>query len=207
MNFEPSGSYPPHLASRPGREGPLPDPLGRADARASAARSSAPCRSRAMRNVIGSHGGSYALYRALAVSSGALDPIRAARPHQHPSGRRPSARSRNGRSPEKIVSLDPWGHLVAEDFSAGDRRRPRHPPDHRHHQGAPRPDRDARRARGRPAQGRRQRRARQRQPVGDQGRDRSGLVSARHRASASAPPRPRCAARCSSRPAACSRSW
>src|SRR6476646_10561375 len=28
------------------------------------------------RNVIGSHGGSYAIYRALAVSSGALDPIR-----------------------------------------------------------------------------------------------------------------------------------
>lgn len=28
------------------------------------------------RNAIGSHGGSYALYRALAVSSGALDPIR-----------------------------------------------------------------------------------------------------------------------------------
>ena len=27
------------------------------------------------RNVIGSHGGSYALYRALAVSSGALDPF------------------------------------------------------------------------------------------------------------------------------------
>ena len=27
-----------------------------------------------LRNVIGSHGGSYALYRALAVSSGALDP-------------------------------------------------------------------------------------------------------------------------------------
>src|SRR5262252_899989 len=28
------------------------------------------------RNVIGSHGGSYTLYRALAVSAGALDPIR-----------------------------------------------------------------------------------------------------------------------------------
>ena len=28
------------------------------------------------RNVIGTHGGSYALYRALAVSSGTLDPIR-----------------------------------------------------------------------------------------------------------------------------------
>jgi hypothetical protein len=28
------------------------------------------------RNVIGTHGGSYALYRALAVTAGALDPIR-----------------------------------------------------------------------------------------------------------------------------------
>jgi hypothetical protein len=28
------------------------------------------------RNVIGSHGGAYTLYRALAVSSGTLDPIR-----------------------------------------------------------------------------------------------------------------------------------
>ena len=28
------------------------------------------------RNVIGTHGGSYSIYRALAVSSGALDPIR-----------------------------------------------------------------------------------------------------------------------------------
>ena len=28
------------------------------------------------RNVIGTHGGSYSVYRALAVSSGALDPIR-----------------------------------------------------------------------------------------------------------------------------------
>ena len=34
------------------------------------------------RNVIGSHGGSYAVYRALAVSAGALDPIR--RPEAKP---------------------------------------------------------------------------------------------------------------------------
>ena len=39
------------------------------------------------RNVIGSHGGSFAVYRALAVSSGALDPIRRPRPHQYPPGR------------------------------------------------------------------------------------------------------------------------
>ena len=67
------------------------------------------------RNVIGSHGGSYAVYRALAVSAGALDPIR--RPdltNTHPA-------SSIGPFPQwceagRIVSLDPWGHLVAETF-------------------------------------------------------------------------------------------
>ncbi len=64
------------------------------------------------RNVIGSHGGSYAVYRALAVSSGTLDPIR--RPdltNTHPAaiiGPFPQ-----WTEPEKIVSLDPWGHVVA----------------------------------------------------------------------------------------------
>jgi len=68
------------------------------------------------RNVIGSHGGSYAVYRALAVSAGALDPIR--RPdltNTHPAAKiGPSAQWKDARS---IVSLDPWGHLVAEAFS------------------------------------------------------------------------------------------
>jgi GTP cyclohydrolase II len=69
------------------------------------------------RNVIGSHGGSYAVYRALAVSSGALDPIR--RPdltNTHPAatiGPFPQ-----WTEPQRIVSLDPWGHLVAENFGA-----------------------------------------------------------------------------------------
>jgi len=68
------------------------------------------------RNVIGSHGGSYALYRALAVSAGALDPIR--RPdltNTHPAaaiGPFPQ-----WSEPRTIVSLDPWGHLVAENFA------------------------------------------------------------------------------------------
>jgi GTP cyclohydrolase II len=67
------------------------------------------------RNVIGSHGGSYALYRALAVSAGALDPIR--RPdltNTHPAvtiGPFPQ-----WMEPDRITSLDPWGHLVAENF-------------------------------------------------------------------------------------------
>jgi GTP cyclohydrolase II len=67
------------------------------------------------RNVIGSHGGSYAVYRALAVSSGALDPIR--RPDL--TNTYPAATIgpiEQWTEPQRIVSLDPWGHLVAEDF-------------------------------------------------------------------------------------------
>ena len=69
------------------------------------------------RNVVGSHGGSYAVYRALAVSSGALDPIR--RPDL--TNTYPAATIgpfEQWTEPQRIVSLDPWGHLVAEDFKA-----------------------------------------------------------------------------------------
>jgi GTP cyclohydrolase II len=67
------------------------------------------------RNVIGTHGGSYAVYRALAVSSGALDPIRRA----DLTNTQPAAAI--GPFPQwvgakTIVSLDPWGHMVAEAF-------------------------------------------------------------------------------------------
>jgi GTP cyclohydrolase II len=69
------------------------------------------------RNAIGSHGGSYALYRALAVSAGALDPIR-----------RPDLTNTDPAvtigpfpqwsEPGRIVSLDPWGHVAAQVFRA-----------------------------------------------------------------------------------------
>jgi len=68
------------------------------------------------RNVIGAHGGSYALYRALAVSSGALNPL--ARPdltNTHPVvaiGPHPQ-----WSEPGRIVSLDPWGHMASEVFA------------------------------------------------------------------------------------------
>lgn len=67
------------------------------------------------RNAIGAHGGSYSLYRALAVSSGALNPI--IRPDLTDTapvvtiGPFPQ-----WSEPNRIVSLDPWGHRVAEDF-------------------------------------------------------------------------------------------
>src|SRR5947208_9858317 len=67
------------------------------------------------RNVIGSHGGSYALYRALAVSSGALDPIRRADlTNTHPA--EDFGPFAQWSEPERIVSLDPWGHVVADAF-------------------------------------------------------------------------------------------
>ena len=70
----------------------------------------------AKRNVIGTHSGSYAIYRALAVASGQLDadhvpdltdttPIVPLGPHPQWS------------DPDKIVSLDPFGHLVGEAFA------------------------------------------------------------------------------------------
>jgi GTP cyclohydrolase II len=72
---------------------------------------------RSNRNVIGAHGGTYSIYRALAVSSGALDPI--ARPDlkdTHPLIEIGPFGQWLGRG--KIVSLDPWGHRITEDFKA-----------------------------------------------------------------------------------------
>jgi hypothetical protein len=69
------------------------------------------------RNVIGTHGGSYALYRALAVSSGALNPIRRADlTNTHPAVAIGPFKQWTGA--RTIVSLDPWGHMVAEAFQA-----------------------------------------------------------------------------------------
>ena len=72
---------------------------------------------RGHRNVIGAHGGAYSIYRALAVSSGTLDPN--ARPDLKDTG--PVVEMgphRQWVGQQTIVSLDPWGHRVAEDFGA-----------------------------------------------------------------------------------------
>jgi GTP cyclohydrolase II len=68
----------------------------------------------ALRNAIGAHAGGYGVYRALAIASGALPrdhrpdltdtaPADLVAPHPQWMG-------------DKIVSLDPWGHLVGEAF-------------------------------------------------------------------------------------------
>ncbi|WP_445632380.1 GTP cyclohydrolase II [Nostoc sp. DSM 114161] len=71
----------------------------------------------AHRNVIGTHSGSYAIYRALAVASGALQSDRRAdltntSPVEH-IGPYPS-----WFDAEKIVSLDPFGAIASEVFSS-----------------------------------------------------------------------------------------
>jgi hypothetical protein len=69
------------------------------------------------RNVIGAHGGSYSVYRALAVSSGALAP--GARPDLTDTSPVVSFGPFSQWSDAvKIVSLDPWGAVVADAFKA-----------------------------------------------------------------------------------------
>lgn len=68
------------------------------------------------RNAIGTHGGCYSVYRALAVSAGVLDPIR--RPDL--TNTFPAAEIgpfAQWTDPMRIVTLDPWGHLVAKNFA------------------------------------------------------------------------------------------
>jgi GTP cyclohydrolase II len=72
-------------------------------------------RNRSHRNAIGTHAGGYSVYRALAIAARALKPdhmadltdtLPADRIGPHPQWT----------DAQKIVSLDPWGHLVGEAF-------------------------------------------------------------------------------------------
>ena len=67
------------------------------------------------KNVIGTHSGSYSVYRAISVASGRLDPAHV------PDLTNTSPVASIGpfdqwRDEHKIVSLDPWGHLVVPEF-------------------------------------------------------------------------------------------
>lgn len=104
------------LTSHPSRFGPKPipikwgevDPMQRGPVVATLTQ-------QAHRNVIGTHSGSYAVYRALAVASGALQsdhradltntsPVEGIGPHP------------SWFDPDKIVSLDPFGANVGDVF-------------------------------------------------------------------------------------------
>ncbi|KAJ3195389.1 Uracil-regulated protein 1 [Irineochytrium annulatum] len=107
------------LTTYPGQVGvsPIPlvwghhDPALRGPIVASRAKSSIK-----VRNAIGAHGGSYSVYRALAIAIRQLEP-----------GHRPNLRNTEPvvkigphpawGDPTKIVSMDPWGHAVADVYS------------------------------------------------------------------------------------------
>lgn len=104
------------LTSHPGGHGPKPIPIvwGASDPMVRGPLVGT-VTDTARRNVIGTHAGSYSLYRALAVAAGALDPLR--KPDltntapMHPIGPFPQ-----WFDPDKIVSIDPFGAVVSEVF-------------------------------------------------------------------------------------------
>lgn len=68
------------------------------------------------RNTIGSYSGSYSVYRALAVAAGSLDPL------HKPDLTNTSPAVNLGPFPQwtdadRIVSIDPWGHMVGAVFA------------------------------------------------------------------------------------------
>jgi GTP cyclohydrolase II len=118
-NLEPSSvpSQRPHirLTSHAGGFGALPIQWGAATA-AERGPVVGTTTKRAHRNVIGTHSGSYSVYRALAVAAGALK-------REHKADLTNTAPTDvigpypQWSEPGRIVSLDPWGALVADVFS------------------------------------------------------------------------------------------
>jgi GTP cyclohydrolase II len=69
------------------------------------------------RNAIGTHSGAYSLYRALAVAAGQLDANH--RPDfTNTAPAMPIGPFPQWSEPDRIVSLDPWGHLTGQSFGA-----------------------------------------------------------------------------------------
>lgn len=70
---------------------------------------------RAGSNVIGAYAGAYSVYRAVSVATGALDQLHVPDLHNtapaEPIGPHPQWYEK-----DKIVSLDPWGHMIGDEF-------------------------------------------------------------------------------------------
>jgi GTP cyclohydrolase II len=104
------------LTSHPGGHGPKPVPIvwGAADATTRGPLIGTVTNT-SQRNVIGTHAGSYSVYRAVAVAAGALDPLR------KPDLTNTAPTNAIGPFPQwlepaKIVSIDPFGALVSSAF-------------------------------------------------------------------------------------------
>ena len=104
------------LTSHPsGGQKPIDIHWGAADAKKRGPLVATPAGS-GLRNAIGSYSGSYSVYRALAVAAGSLDPL-----HKPDLTNTAPAVDlgpfEQWCNPEKIVSIDPWGHQVGDVFA------------------------------------------------------------------------------------------
>jgi GTP cyclohydrolase II len=70
---------------------------------------------RAASNVIGAYAGAYSVYRAVSVATGALDPLHVPDLH-NTSPAEPIGPHPQWLEEDKIVSLDPWGHMIGDEF-------------------------------------------------------------------------------------------
>ncbi|HEY3496916.1 MAG TPA: GTP cyclohydrolase II [Polyangiaceae bacterium] len=106
------------LTSHPGAHGPKPIPVewGASDPMVRGPLIGTVTK-QAHRNVIGTHSGSYSVYRAVAVAAGALDPLR------RPDLTNTAPTNEIGPFPQwfdakKIVALDPFGAVVSAAFAS-----------------------------------------------------------------------------------------
>jgi GTP cyclohydrolase II len=105
------------LTSHPDAGGPKPVPIKWGAATASERGPIiATMTDAAKRNVIGAHAGSYAVYRALAIAAGALNPVHIP-DLTNTAPADPIGPYAAWCDPKKIVSMDPWGHCVSDAFA------------------------------------------------------------------------------------------
>jgi GTP cyclohydrolase II len=103
------------LTSHPPKDGKLPKIRWGAESLRERGPLIASMADHASSNVIGAYAGAYSVYRAVAVAIGALDPLHV------PDLTNTAPAERIGpfpqwSDPDKIVSLDPWGHMIGEEF-------------------------------------------------------------------------------------------
>lgn len=104
------------LSSHPGRTAkPVAIEWGAADAKARGPVLGS-VRDGSRRNAIGAHSGSYSLYRALAVAAGRLDPVHVP-DLTDTAPAEPIGPCPQWSEADRIVSLDPFGHMVSEAFA------------------------------------------------------------------------------------------
>jgi GTP cyclohydrolase II len=103
------------LTSHPPRDGKVPKVKWGADTLRERGPLIASMADHESSNVIGAYAGAYSLYRAVAVATGALDPLHVP-DLTNTAPAEPIGPYPQWNDPDKIVSLDPWGHMAGSAF-------------------------------------------------------------------------------------------